>query len=173
MPTSASGDGELFYDENGKRADDVLHQWILDDGDAEAATAVGRAQLKRIGLSSEQIDALIGEESKKNKLWRRRTRRGLRARSAKANAEAALARSKWDESQHPREPAGSPDGGQFTSSGGGSGGGEAAAADAAKLDPAVTNVGGDAWNQATAQRLEREYQDARPKLDKLANEAPG
>jgi hypothetical protein len=46
-------------------------------------------------------------------------------------------------------------------------------ADDAKLDPKVVQVGGDAWNKATARRLEREYQSAKPALDKLATDAVG
>lgn len=64
-------------------------------------------------------------------------------------------------------PAGSPEGGQFTSGdgGGGIGGG------AAEPNPAVTEVGGDQWNKDTAARLEREYADAKPEVDKIAQEA--
>jgi hypothetical protein len=89
---------------------------------------------------------------------------------AKVQAWLTLQRA-WDESQHPREPPGSPEGGQFA--GGGSGGSAAETAESEKLDPTVVKVGGDEWNQAVALRLEREYQAARPKIDKLANEAPG
>lgn len=69
----------------------------------------------------------------------------------------------WDESKHPRVPAGGPDGGQF---GEGGGGAEPDIADA-HLDPKVVAVGGDAWNKATARRLEREYQTAKPELQKM------
>jgi len=91
---------------------------------------------------------------------------------ARARAQRTLARlrTKWDESEHPREPAGSSEGGQFTSGGGG---GDKPEAGAATLDPQVTNVGGDEWNRAAAERLEREYQAAAPKVEKLAIEAPG
>lgn len=43
---------------------------------------------------------------------------------------------KWDESEHPREPAGSPDGGQFTESGGGGGGGADVGVQASGIDAA-------------------------------------
>ena len=62
------------------------------------------------------------------------------------------------------QPAGSSEGGQFAPKGGGSESG-------AGLDPAVTKVGGDEWNRQTAARLEREYQDAKPALEKLADDA--
>ena len=81
----------------------------------------------------------------------------------------------FDEGKHPRVPAGSPEGGQFTSGGGGEGSAEEKPAPAPaepKLTAEVIAVGGDEWNKATARRLEREYQDARPKVDKLAIEAP-
>jgi len=59
--------------------------------------------------------------------------------------------------------------------GGGSGGGEAVPApsggEVEALHPDVVNVGGDQWNKETAKRLEREYQAARPKVDKLAQDA--
>ncbi|WP_155255198.1 DUF7178 family protein [Bradyrhizobium elkanii] len=80
-------------------------------------------------------------------------------------------RQKWDESQHPRDPAGTSTGGQFTSSGGGSSSGEAAAA--VPVDAEVVNVGGDKWNQEIAKELEREYQAARPELEELAAGAVG
>jgi predicted ABC-type ATPase/2'-5' RNA ligase len=46
----------------------------------------------------------------------------------------------WDESKHPREPAGSPGGGQFA--GGGDGGGDAGESHAAKLDRVIASVPG-------------------------------
>jgi hypothetical protein len=80
----------------------------------------------------------------------------------------------WDEGKHPREPAGSPTGGEFASGGGGGAAGESPeTATEPKLDPDVIKVGGDEWNRATAKRLETEYQKARPAVDKLAQDAPG
>ena len=38
------------------------------------------------------------------------------------------------------------------------------------LNPEVVEVGGDEWNKSTARRLEREYEIAKPALDKLAGE---
>src|SRR5262245_948498 len=86
---------------------------------------------------------------------------------ARARADLILAR-EWDESKHPRgqsSPGTTP--GSFTSAGGGEGGAE----ETAKLDPEVVGVGGDAWNKSTARRLEKEYQAARPAVDKLATDA--
>ena len=74
----------------------------------------------------------------------------------------------FDEGKHPRVPAGSPEGGEFTSGGGGGAG-----KDEKPLDPAVVNVGGDEWNRKTAVRLEREYQKVKPDLEKLALAATG
>jgi hypothetical protein len=78
----------------------------------------------------------------------------------------------WDENKHPRVPAGSPDGGQFGEGGGGGSGSSPDIADG-HLDPKVVEVGGDAWNKATARRLEREYQTAKPKLDDLLDKVTG
>jgi HK97 family phage prohead protease len=88
---------------------------------------------------------------------------------ADVRARALAALREFDESKHPRVPAGSPEGGQFGT--GGSGGG--ASADEPKLDPVVINVGGDEWNRATARKLEREYQSVRPKLETIAAESVG
>jgi hypothetical protein len=68
--------------------------------------------------------------------------------------------------------------GKWTDGGGSDGGGGSApAADKPDseptLDPNVISVGGDAWNKATARRLEREYQQAKPKLEQAANDAVG
>ncbi|HEY2244916.1 MAG TPA: hypothetical protein VGH47_11975, partial [Xanthobacteraceae bacterium] len=89
--------------------------------------------------------------------------------AVRARALAALR--EFDESKHPRVPAGSPEGGQFGTSGGGGEG--AASAEEPKLDPEVINVGGDEWNRATARKLEREYQSVRPKLETIAAESVG
>ena len=74
----------------------------------------------------------------------------------------------FDEDKHPRVPAGSPGGGEFTSGGGGETSPEGTSEN---FDPKVVEVGGDAWNRATARRLEREYQTAKPALDKITNNA--
>jgi hypothetical protein len=55
---------------------------------------------------------------------------------------------------------------------GGGGGGAEATAESVKLDPKIVQVGGDEWNQAVAVRLEQQYQEARPKLEKIAFEGP-
>lgn len=75
----------------------------------------------------------------------------------------------FDPSKHPRVPAGSPEGGQF-GSGGGSSTSTADEADV-KLDPKVVEVGGDEWNRQVARKLEREYQLAKPALEKITNNA--
>jgi hypothetical protein len=72
-----------------------------------------------------------------------------------------------DVSDEPRDESG-----KWTEGGGGDGGAEKPAAEPA-LDPNVISVGGDEWNKATAQRLEREYQTAKPTLDKMAADAVG
>jgi hypothetical protein len=67
--------------------------------------------------------------------------------------------------------------GKWTEGGGGEAGGAAGGSTGSaaepKLDPEVIKVGGDEWNRATAKRLETQYQNARPEIDKLAREAPG
>ena len=78
----------------------------------------------------------------------------------------------WDESKHLREPKGSSEGGRFASAGSGSiGSGIEALVEPLHLDPAVTDVGGDEWNKQTAVRLEREYQNVKPELEKIAEAA--
>lgn len=72
----------------------------------------------------------------------------------------------FDESKHPRNPKGTPEGGKFTTSGETSPEGTSE-----KFDPKVIEVGGDEWNRATARKLEREYQAAKPALDKIKNNA--
>ena len=67
----------------------------------------------------------------------------------------------WDEAAHPREPAGTSEGGQFA------GDGSSVAVAELVLNPAVVEVGGDTWNQQTATRLETEYQQAKPALETL------
>ena len=94
-----------------------------------------------------------------------------RFRIAKARSKRLLR--EWDESQHPRVPAGSPDGGEFGSGGGGGGDGDKPDISDAHLDPKVVAVGGDAWNKATARRLEREYQTAKPKLQEMLDKLGG
>jgi hypothetical protein len=38
------------------------------------------------------------------------------------------------------------------------------------IDPRVVDVSGDDWNRKTAERLEKEYADVRPEIDKIATE---
>lgn len=65
--------------------------------------------------------------------------------------------------------------GKWTSGGASNGGGTSPSPtdkpEEPQLDPKVIEVGGDEWNRATARRLEREYQEARPKVDKLAQDS--
>jgi hypothetical protein len=64
-------------------------------------------------------------------------------------------------------------GGEFASYGAGVEAVTSAEPPSAKLDPRVTDVGGDVWNRTTAVRLEREYQSAKPALDKIINDLVG
>lgn len=72
----------------------------------------------------------------------------------------------------PREPAGSPDGGQWTDGDGG-GSGDAGKDGGAKIDPKVVEVSGDQWNKETALRLEKEYAENKEELEKLLQEGVG
>ena len=86
---------------------------------------------------------------------------------------------KYDRGYHrgfdPNEPR--DESGKWTDGGGGGESGAsdkpAAEAEPVKLDPKVVEVGGDEWNKATARRLEREYQQAKPKLDEIVDKAVG
>lgn len=60
----------------------------------------------------------------------------------------------------PRDPQG-----KWTAEGGGAG------ASAGGLDPEVAKVGGDEWNKQTAERLEREWQSDKPKVEAAARAA--
>src|SRR5215471_11605182 len=64
------------------------------------------------------------------------------------------------------EPAGSPGGGQFSSAPGGAG----VTQTKEKLDPRVIDVGGDKWNKDIAVKLENDYQQAKPALDKIVDD---
>jgi len=68
MPTSEKQNGkahELFYRDGPLRADADLHNEILADGDHARAEAVSRAVSKRLGLSDQQIDRLMGRKPAK------------------------------------------------------------------------------------------------------------
>ncbi len=115
----------------------------------------------------------LWEQAKRNALARLTPTQ--RAALARAQAEKTLARLRreYDESEHPRDETG-----KWTDGGGGdTAGGSAkpAAGDGGdvKLDPVVTNVGGDTWNQKTAEKLEREFQTARPAIERLEQQAIG
>jgi hypothetical protein len=89
----------------------------------------------------------------------------------RAQVQQTLARLRAFDPDEPRD-----DSGKWTEGGGdgdgGTSGGDKPAAEPA-LDPHVISVGGDEWNKATARRLEREYQTAKPDLDKMAADAVG
>ncbi|WP_065755210.1 hypothetical protein [Bradyrhizobium paxllaeri] len=71
MPTSASRKKpqrrkaeEFFYlDQEDSRQDSGLHEPILEDGDQDAAHAVSREVMARLGLSDAEIEALVGPKS--------------------------------------------------------------------------------------------------------------
>ena len=117
----------------------------------------------------------LWEQAKRNALARLTPTQ--RAALARAEAEKTLARLRreYDESEHPRDETG-----KWTDGGGGGGGAASKPAsskeggdEAVKLDPVVTNVGGDDWNKKTAEKLEREFQTARPKIEHLEQRAIG
>jgi len=89
-----------------------------------------------------------------------------------AEQQPVAAKKDFDESKHPRD-----EHGRWTEGGGGGTVGEDQPAPPPDEEPTTTpeviNVGGDEWNKQTAVRLEREYQQARPALDKLAKGAVG
>jgi hypothetical protein len=90
--------------------------------------------------------------------------------AVRAEVERTLARLRAFDPDEPRD-----DSGKWTEGGGDGDGGTSADKPAAEpaLDPHVISVGGDEWNKATAKRLEREYQTAKPTLDKMASDAVG
>ena len=62
---SSDGGTEFFYlDNNHDKQDANLHNPILDDGDHEAARAVSRAVMKRLGFPDDKIDGLLKGETK-------------------------------------------------------------------------------------------------------------
>ena len=71
MPTSEGRDAkrrrprrqhakEFCYVERGKRGDADLHNPIIEAGDHEAATAVSRRVMKRLGIDEHRIAKLLG-----------------------------------------------------------------------------------------------------------------
>ncbi|MCA1452143.1 hypothetical protein I6F35_02800 [Bradyrhizobium sp. BRP22] len=150
------------HDEEGRRLGDAgeLHR----DGLGQAAAGMDGGAGNGIAERIARLDAVRDA--------RRRAAAEEVARAERASRWQQL-RQKWDESQHPRDPAGTPTGGQFTSSGGGGSSGSGGEAAAVQADPEVVNVGGDKWNQEIAKELEREYQAARPELEALATDAVG
>jgi hypothetical protein len=67
MPTSPKSNvaKELMTIENGRREDASLHDEILNDGNAVAATAIGIKTMRRLGLSERQISSLIKPKGRK------------------------------------------------------------------------------------------------------------
>jgi len=53
---------EFFYWKNRLRADADLHNPIIEGGDHAKAESVGRAVGKRLGLSDEDLDALLTKD---------------------------------------------------------------------------------------------------------------
>lgn len=53
---------EFFYWKDRQRADADLHNPIIDGGDHAKARSVSRAVGKRLGLSDEDLDALIDKD---------------------------------------------------------------------------------------------------------------
>ena len=51
---------EFFYRDGPLRADEALHEPILEGGDHAAATAGTRAMLKKRGWTDAKIDAFLG-----------------------------------------------------------------------------------------------------------------
>jgi hypothetical protein len=56
---------EFFYRNGPHRADEALHNPILDDGDHDAALAVTRRRMKKRGMSDEEIDRFMGKTPSK------------------------------------------------------------------------------------------------------------
>jgi hypothetical protein len=59
--------GELFYRDGPFRADEILHQEILDGGDEVAAQSVSRKVAGRLGISDAAMDRLFGKKQSKTK----------------------------------------------------------------------------------------------------------
>src|SRR5262245_36769651 len=89
MPTSPNTERVFSYRENGQLQDEDIHSAILAEGDDAAALDVGRKVLGQIGLTPDEIALLCDERQERD----------------------------WDESKHPRDPAGTPTGGQFSGGG--------------------------------------------------------
>ena len=52
---------EFCFSERGKRGDAELHAPILAEGDHEAAAAVSRRVMQRLGIAPARIDKLLGK----------------------------------------------------------------------------------------------------------------
>jgi hypothetical protein len=48
---------------DGKISNAELHEEILASGDHDAATSIGRAQAKKVGLTEEELDLLYGRST--------------------------------------------------------------------------------------------------------------
>lgn len=136
MSASAKSDAEFFYIERHLIQDAKLHDRVLDDGDDDAARAISDKVARELGLSDDEIAAL------------RRPRQQKQATGGNDGPDGLYTkREPFDESEHPRVPAGSPDGGQFTSGGGDAAGskptgpGQAGQADAAGPQSGRTGLG--------------------------------
>jgi hypothetical protein len=88
-------------------------------------------------------------------------------KDGKLSPTKAGAKAKGFDPNEPRDESG-----KWTDGGGDGGSGETSPEGTSEnFDPKVIQVGGDAWNQATARRLERDYQKAKPALSKIVDNA--
>jgi hypothetical protein len=66
MPSQRKAEEFFYLDDDDQRQDADLHDSILAGGDHDAARAVSKAVMKRLGLSSERIAALMKSGEKRN-----------------------------------------------------------------------------------------------------------
>jgi hypothetical protein len=111
MPTSVKNKAEEFFHwQDHQRADEDLHEAIIEDGDHAKAESVSRKVAKRLGLSDADIDALTGKTE--------RVKRRLDWATLKARSAVVINRLQKFDPDQPRD-----EDGQWTDGGGGSGGG--------------------------------------------------
>jgi hypothetical protein len=66
MPSQRKAEEFFYLDDDDQRQDADLHEPILAGGDHDAARAVSKAVMKRLGLSNERIAALMKSGEKRN-----------------------------------------------------------------------------------------------------------